>query len=149
MRMATEKAMASVINDDQLIIASDTSVVIDERILGKPKDKNDARNMLESLSGRKHFVLSAIALRGEKLVSDICSTEVAFREMTESEIEWYISTGEPMDKAGAYGIQGFASLFIDGIQGSYSNVVGMPIQMLEKLFRRLNLDLIDFVRTNS
>ncbi|MBR2460992.1 MAG: septum formation protein Maf [Clostridia bacterium] len=121
---------------DPLIIASDTVVVCDGKILGKPKDKEDAARMIGMLSGRKHSVISGIAViyREEAAVSHEV-TEVEFRELTEDEILAYISTDEPYDKAGGYGIQDKASVFVRGIHGDYHNVVGLPVF---KLFRLLD-----------
>ena len=149
LRLAREKAEAAAGKRNEIIIAADTTVTIDGAILGKPADKNEAEAMLKQLSGRSHEVLTAVALSANETHADICATEVVFRQMTEKEIAWYISTGEPMDKAGAYGIQGFASLFIEGMKGSYSNVVGLPIQLLERLFLRHGFQMIDFIRINS
>ena len=103
--------------------------------MGKPKDAADAVRMLRALSGQKHEVLTGICLkRGERLVRDIASTAVWFAPLTDDEIESYVASGEPMDKAGAYGIQGLASRFIDRIDGSYTNVVGLPVALV---YRRL------------
>lgn len=145
LRLAEEKGSALEREAGEIIISADTSVVVQGQILGKPENSQDAIRMLRMLSGRSHRVLSAVALRRDTTISDLCSTEVKFREMSEEEIDWYVSTGEPLDKAGAYGIQGFASLFIDGIKGSYSNVVGLPIQLLEVLFTKQNLEMRDFI----
>jgi nucleoside triphosphate pyrophosphatase len=133
LRLSRSKALA-VARSDELVLGADTTVVIDDEIEGKPGDTVDARRMLRALSGRWHEVLTAITLvRGNQLLSDIESTRVKFAELNEAEIDWYISTGEPLDKAGAYGIQGYGSRFVERIEGSYSNVVGLPVQMVYRM----------------
>ncbi len=135
-RLAVEKAQAVTAFHHEIILAADTSVVIGDEILGKPADPAEAASMLRKLSGRTHFVITGICLRrGTQLIKDTVSTAVSFSSMTDAEIDWYVSTGEPMDKAGAYGIQGFASRFIDRIEGSYANVVGLPVDLV---YRYLN-----------
>jgi septum formation protein len=120
-----------------LVLAADTTVVVGGRILGKPSDDKDAWNMLKSLSGRVHDVLTGVVLRenGREWTA-IARTEVRFLPLTDSEISWYIASGEPHDKAGAYAIQGRASRFIDRIDGSYSNVVGLPVATVCNLLRQ-------------
>jgi len=123
-----------------LVLGADTVVVVDEQILGKPGDEADARRMLRLLSGRWHEVVTAVALlrAGENLlVVDHEKTRVRFAEMSAAEIDWYVATGEPMDKAGAYAIQGSAALFIEEIQGDYFNIVGLPVRLVHKLTRAL------------
>lgn len=118
---------------DTVILASDTVVVSpDGEILGKPKDRDDAIRMLKSLSGRAHRVISGLAVWTHG--KEVCAhevTEVTFMPLTEDVIERYVDSGEPMDKAGAYGIQDTASLWIEGIRGDYFNVVGLPVHRLE------------------
>jgi septum formation protein len=124
-------------NDDTLIIASDTVVAIDGEILGKPRDKADAARMLSLLSGTAHHVISGIALLiGDRETADFDDTSVRFSPMTEAEIAWYVASGEPMDKAGAYAVQGLASLWVKGLDGCYFNVVGLPVHKLNELCRR-------------
>ena len=120
---------------DKLLIASDTTVAANGLILGKPADANDARRMLRLLSGSRHQVVSGIylSLNGREAVSHAV-TEVEFAPMTEEEIDFYISTGEPFGKAGAYGIQGVASAWVRGINGDYFNVVGLPVNRMCELF---------------
>lgn len=120
-----------------LILAADTTVVIGGQILGKPADDEDARIMLKSLSGRVHDVLTGVVLRenGREWTA-VARTEVRFLPLSDSEITWYIASGEPRDKAGAYAIQGRASRFIDRIDGSYSNVVGLPVATVCDLLRQ-------------
>jgi septum formation protein len=121
------------------IVAADTIVLLDGRVMGKPSDRDDARMMLERLSGNMHEVVTGIALIAPPNIRMIEaeSTRVFFRELTGREIARYISTTEPFDKAGAYAIQGFASAFIDRIEGDYFNVVGLPVAKLFGMFRKL------------
>src|SRR5262249_50425420 len=99
-----------------------------------PVDADDARRMLRLLGGEWHEVLTGVALvNGEQVLSEVAVTRVKFAEMSDDEIEWDVATGEPMDKAGAYGIQGHASRFVESIEGSYSNVVGLPVQMVYRM----------------
>ncbi|MCG3163317.1 MAG: Maf-like protein YhdE [Acidobacteria bacterium] len=142
LRLSREKARA-VVRGDELALGADTTVVINGQIAGKPVDDRDAERMLRALGGRWHEVLTGVALtRAGKTVSDIASTRVKFAELSEAEINWYISTGEPMDKAGAYAIQGHAALFIERIEGSYSNVVGLPLQLVYRLAGRMGVELL-------
>ncbi len=130
-RLAEEKAAAVPYAPGEIILAADTTVVIDGEMLGKPADEADARRMLACLSGRRHEVMTGICLkRGEDLVRDSAVTEVWFGEMTEQEIADYAASGESLDKAGAYAIQGLASKYVDKIHGCYFNVVGLPIAMV-------------------
>jgi septum formation protein len=118
-------------------------VVINGEITGKPRDVEEARRMLRALSGQWHEVLTGVTLaRADRFISAVSSTRVKFAELSEAEIKWYVSTGEPMDKAGAYAIQGCASLFVERIEGSYSNVVGLPVQLTYQLARRMGVDLL-------
>ena len=139
MHLSRQKAeeVAGKCSRDDIIIAADTVVSLKGQILGKPKDREDGARMLSLLSGNKHEVFSGVAVKkGDLILNEYEETAVYFREMTEKEISWYLSTGEPMDKAGAYGIQGIGIRFISRIEGDYSNVVGLPIcrllSMLEK-----------------
>lgn len=126
-RLAFEKS-AAVIQPHTVVIAADTVVSVDGEILGKPTDARDAEAMLKKLRGRKHFVYSGFCVSdGVKTVSDVVATEVVFRFVSDEEIREYVASGEPMDKAGAYGIQGGAAKFISEIHGDYYNVVGLPI----------------------
>src|SRR3977135_936672 len=119
-----------------LIVAADTTVVIGEQILEKPSDQNDARRMLRQLSGQWHQVITGVALidtaASESHVA--CeTTEVKFATMSPDEIEWYVSSGEPMDKAGAYAIQGLGARFVEGIRGDFFNVMGLPVRLLYEM----------------
>ena len=136
-RLACEKAEAVAEGRASgLVVGADTVVVVGGRILGKPADDDDARRMLGLLGGRWHDVLTGVALvraeTGEVLVAHEL-TRVRFASMTDEEIDWYVATGEPADKAGAYGVQGRAALFIEEIEGDYWNVVGLPVRLLYKL----------------
>ena len=145
LRIATEKAQHALrfAPCGAWILAADTTVAIDSEILGKPRDNKDAARMLRALSARKHHVFTAIALasaRG-KTEQAVCETaisenQVYFREITDLEITTYIATGEPMDKAGAYAIQGRAAIFIEHLVGSYSGVMGLPLFEVSQLLNR-------------
>src|SRR5579871_514778 len=130
-RVARDKACAIEPGRDDIVLGADTTVVIDGRILAKPMDRADAVRMLQLLSGREHVVLTGICLRdaGHSIV-DVAETRVRFHPLSTGEIEQYAETGEPMDKAGAYAIQGGAAKFVARIEGSYANVVGLPIEMV-------------------
>ena len=140
-RLAIEKAQAIAINrQGDAVFGSDTCVVINNEILGKPKDKADSANMLRKLSGKRHQVYTAIALvQGEKVSSKVVSTSVNFKVLTDDEIHQYWLTGEPQDKAGSYAIQGIAGQFIMSIEGSYSSVVGLPLYETAELFKACGL----------
>jgi len=129
-----------------LVIGADTVVVVDDTVLEKPEDAEDARRMLRMLSGRWHQVLTGVCLfqasTGE-LLSDYSLTGVKFAPLSEKEIQWYINTDEPFGKAGAYAIQGFGALFIEQIQGNYMNVVGLPIELVYRLAKRLGVDFCE------
>ncbi len=146
--LAYRKAVAAggLCDDRALIIAADTMVSIDTRLLGKPSNEAEAFAMLSMLSGRAHTVYSGIALMADgKVFSHAVSTEVIFRELTDDEIGHYVKSGEPFDKAGGYGIQGRAALFVRSIVGDYHNVVGLPICELEVMLRdKFSLSLSDF-----
>jgi septum formation protein len=123
---------------NRLVIGADTVVVIDGEILGQPSDDDDARRMLRLLSDKWHDVLTGVALmRAGAFVVEHETTRVHFSEMSGEEIDWYIAGGEPRGKAGAYGIQGRAALFIKEIQGDYFNVVGLPVRLVFELSRRI------------
>lgn len=123
-------------DDSTLVIASDTVVAIDGKILGKPRDDADAARMLTLLSGSAHHVISGISLLlGDREIADFDDTSVLFDDMTPAEIGWYVQSGEPRDKAGAYAVQGLASLWIKGLQGCYFNVVGLPVHKLNLLLK--------------
>jgi len=136
-RMAREKARAvSGLLPDRIILAADTVVAVENEILGKPADAEDAARMLRLLSGQTHAVTTGVCLIGDGR-EDVCSetTTVEFSRMTEAEIREYVATGEPMDKAGAYAIQGGASRWITRVNGDYSNVVGLPVNLVLKMLK--------------
>ena len=137
-RLAEEKAFAIPIAAGEIVLGADTTVVIEEHILEKPRDQADALRMLGLLSGQEHQVITAICLRtvGETIV-DVATTKVRFLAMTEQELADYVESGEPMDKAGGYAIQGRASKFIDRIEGCYFNVVGLPISLVYAHLKKL------------
>ena len=123
---------------DSLIIAADTVVACDGRILGKPKDEAQAFEMLSALSGRRHSVYTGVAVGDNETGKTVCEfekTDVFFRKLEDDEIKRYIATGEPMDKAGAYGIQNLGALFVERIDGDYFNVVGLPLCRLGKILK--------------
>lgn len=122
----------------RVVLAADTTVVVDGEILGKPADAADARRMLAMLAGRSHEVVTGVALAaGPHLESARDTTLVEFAPLSRDWIDWYVATAEPMDKAGAYAIQGFASRFVTRIAGSYSNVVGLPVALVHDMLERV------------
>ena len=131
-----------------IVIAADTIVVLDGALLGKPTGDEDARRMLRSLSGRTHEVVTCVAVAiGDGTVASFTeTTEVTFVELSERDIEWYVQTEEPLDKAGAYGIQGAGGLFVAAIAGNYHNVVGLPLTALADLLTYDDYDLLDWAR---
>lgn len=125
------------------IIAADTIVVLDGKIMGKPADKTEAFHMLSGLSGRTHNVFTGVTvIMGETVYTEYECTSVHFRDLTEREILAYIETGEPMDKAGAYGAQGIGSLFVESIDGDFFNVMGLPLCRLSKMIEKLGVSFI-------
>ena len=128
------------------IVAADTVVVIDGKILGKPADEAEAAEMLRKLSGRAHTVFTGVALlKDGTLISDFEQTRVFFGPLSEQKISAYIKSGEPMDKAGAYGAQGLGSVFIEKIDGDFFNVMGLPLCLLAKMFEKMGVSLIEQV----
>jgi septum formation protein len=137
-RIAREKAGAVVAGEGEIVLAADTTVVIDGQILAKPEDPADAVRMLSLLSGRRHQVLTAICFRSAtRGIEDCAETEVWFAPLSGEEIAAYAASGEPMDKAGAYAIQGLASKFVERIEGCYFNVMGLPVAMVYRYLREL------------
>lgn len=135
-RLAEEKARAVTAAIDETVLGADTTVVIGDRMLGKPVDSADAARMLQALSGRCHEVLTGICLRtSQATIRDLASTRVWFSVLTPREIEDYASSGEPLDKAGGYAIQGLASKFVERIEGCYFNVVGLPVPLVYRHLR--------------
>jgi septum formation protein len=138
-RLAVAKADASWESDSEIVLGADTVVVLGDRVLEKPSDAADARAMLQALSGQAHKVITGICLRhADGAIVDCESTQVHFVELTPAEIDTYVANGEPMDKAGAYAIQGLASKFIDRIEGCYFNVMGLPLALFYKHWKTLN-----------
>jgi septum formation protein len=137
-RLAVEKASAVfAMRPDARVLGADTTVTVDGHILGKPIDDEDARRMLRLLSGRPHLVHTGVAVvSAGGIQSAVDTTRVWFDAMTDEDISWYVATGEPVDRAGAYAIQGFASRFIPRIEGSYSNVVGLPVAMVSSILKK-------------
>ncbi|HJU53787.1 MAG TPA: Maf family protein [Pyrinomonadaceae bacterium] len=135
-RLALEKALAAMERKPApLVLGADTTVVVDSLILGKPNDDAEARRMLRQLGGRWHDVVTGVALvsdEGRRVVAHE-RTRVRFKPLSDAEIEWYVASGEPRDKAGAYAVQGRAALFIEEIEGDYWNVVGLPVRLVYKL----------------
>ena len=135
-RLAEQKAFAVAMHPGEAVLGADTTVVIDDQVLEKPRDAADALRMLGLLSGREHAVITGICLRGEsRKIVDVAITRVHFVPLTPKELEAYAASGEPMDKAGAYAIQGLASKFIDRIEGDYFNVVGLPVALVYRLLK--------------
>ena len=134
-RLAEEKARSVPREADDIVLAADTVVCLEDEIFGKPRDDEDASRMLRRLSGRDHFVYTGLCIlssppAGERVIKDLAATKVTFAVLTEQEIHEYAQSGEPRDKAGAYAIQGWASRFVTQIQGSYHNVVGLPVSLV-------------------
>lgn len=143
-RLATEKALqvAAGAPPGGLVLGADTAVVVGTEILGKPADDEDAARMLRMLSGRSHQVLTGVCVvEAPSRIHAVehCSTEVWFRNLDEAEIRAYVASGEPRDKAGAYAIQGLASRFVTRIDGNYSNVVGLPVLLVDQILKQLLL----------
>jgi septum formation protein len=143
----TKAAVAAAAHPDAVVLGADTTVVIRGEALAKPVDAADAARMLRLLSGRTHDVLTGVCLcqRGRRLVH-VEPTRVRMARMGESEIAWYVATQEPFDKAGGYAVQGLASRFIEGIEGSYSNVVGLPISSVYELLKELGCDILEGIQ---
>ena len=128
----------------EVVLAADTVVASDDVLLGKPEDEEEARSMLQRLSGREHRVFTGVAVwvpDSERLETGVEVTRVRFADLDRAEIAWYAASGEPLDRAGAYAIQGLAALFVEGISGNYSNVVGLPLPLVYRLTRAVGVDL--------
>ncbi len=137
------KLVAPQAGPEDIIIAADTIVWYGDMVLGKPRDEQEAARMLSALSGNTHQVYTGVTVQqGDKVISGAECTNVTFRKLSGREIDAYIATGEPMDKAGAYGIQGLGSLFVEGIEGDYFNVVGLPLCRLGKMLKDLGIKLL-------
>lgn len=146
LRLAREKARAAG-RPGELVLAADTTVIIHGEILGKPQDEADAARMLRLLSGHEHEVLTGVAVLdleetgAGRLAAEVDRTVVRMAPLAAEEIAWYVATGEPRDKAGAYAIQGLGALFVEAVSGNYSNVVGLPVPTVYRLFQELGYDL--------
>lgn len=139
------RAVAEQCPPGDLIIAADTVVTLDGAILGKPADREDALRMLSALSGREHQVYTGVTvIQNETTLTRHEATDVRFRPLTKQEVEWYFAAGECMDKAGAYGIQGYGSLLVEGIRGDYYNVMGLPVVCLAGMLKEFGLDCLKF-----
>jgi len=140
-RLAGKKA-ARIAHDHprSVVLGADTVVVCDGVVLGKPADDREASVMIRRLSGRTHEVLTGVALRhADRRCDEVASTRVAFRPLSEGDVAWYVASGEPSGKAGAYAIQGRASRFVTRIEGSYSNVVGLPMDVVDRLLHSIGV----------
>jgi septum formation protein len=137
----TKAATVAAQSNAALVLGADTVVVVDDAILGQPRDADDAQRMLRLLSGRSHDVLTGVCLMRageiENCVVDHERTRVRFKALSDAEIRWYVSTGEPLGKAGAYGIQGRAAIFVEEIRGDYFNIAGLPIRLVYELAQRI------------
>lgn len=137
-------AAAPLCATDELIITADTMVFLDEARLGKPRDERHALEMLTALQGRRHTVCTGVTVRqGERILTESEATEVFFRPAAESELRAYIRTGEPMDKAGAYGVQGKGALLVEKIDGDFFNVMGLPVLRLSRMLAKFGISLLD------
>lgn len=144
-RLAVAKATtgAAVGAGDEVVLGADTVVVLDGRCLGKPVDRDDAAAMLRALSGRTHEVTTGVAVvRGPVSAATRVTTQVTFRPLTDAEVDWYLSTGEPDDKAGGYGLQGAGAVLVERVDGSDTNVIGLPLSETVALVREVGLDLL-------
>ena len=142
-RLAIEKALAAVVGDDVVVIAADTTVDLDGMILAKPADDADALRMLGLLAGRTHQVHTGVAIRYQgRMVAEVNTSLVSMKASDDQWLRWYVATGEPHGKAGAYGIQGAAAVFVDTVQGSVTNVIGLPLSLLEQLLSEVGVSLL-------
>ena len=144
-RLAAAKAEAIALRrPDDWVLAADTLVELDGLVLEKPRDDADAAAMLRRLSGREHRVVTAVRLRrgASEGLASVCWSSVRFAPLSEEEIGWYVATGEPHDKAGAYGVQGLGARFIEGITGSYTNVMGLPARDVYRLMKEMEVPMI-------
>lgn len=143
-RVSKAKAFAVPRQENDVVIAADTIVVLEDQILGKPADPQQAEAMLTALSGRDHQVMTGVTvLRGDRCLTCTEITDIHFRPLSQEEIRRYVATGEPMDKAGAYGIQGGAALFAEKLQGDYYNVMGLPVCRLFLMLREISPEIME------
>lgn len=142
--ISREKSLAVESAPDEIVITADTMVFLDERRLGKPRDEAEALEMLTALAGRRHTVCTGVTLRqGGRLLTRAQATDVYFRPATERELRAYIRGGEPMDKAGAYGVQGQGALLVERIDGDFFNVMGLPVLLLSRMLKDFGVVLLD------
>lgn len=142
-RQKSEAAAAAFAGEDDIVITADTMVFLDAQKLGKPHDEEDALRMLTALSGRSHEVCTGVTVRcGDKVETFSVTTLVTFREATERELRSYITSGEPMDKAGGYGVQGLGCLLVERIEGDYYNVMGLPVERLGRVLTHFGVELL-------
>lgn len=148
LRLARAKAAAAV-RPGEIVLAADTVVVLDGELLGKPTDREDAEKMLAKIAGREHQVYTGVALHHAaqpiREASNLTLSKVRMAPMDAKTIAWYVATGEPMDKAGSYAVQGLGALFVDEIDGNYTNVVGLPLPSVKALFGELGWGVLDWV----
>ena len=149
-RLSREKAEAVAREHrDRWVIAADTTVLLDEELLEKPLDRADAARMLATIAGRTHIVYTGVTIQNvsqEHRDTRVAESEVRMLPLTARDIEWYVATGEPIDKAGAYAVQGVGAMFIDSIHGSYTNVVGLPLALLFQMLRKAGVDPLAVTR---
>lgn len=132
-RLAEAKAEAVERRRPEIVIAADTTVVLDGEILGKPTSDDHAAQLLRRLAGRTHQVMTGVVVAGRRLRTEVVTTAVRFAPMTEEDVTWYVATGEPAGKAGAYAIQGAGGMFVEAVEGSVSNVVGLPLHTVRAM----------------
>jgi septum formation protein len=143
-RVSRLKALAVAGNSEDVIIAADTIVVLEGNVLGKPADRRDAIRMLTALSGRDHQVMTGVTVvRGSRILTHTEVTDIHFRSLSQAEILRYVDTGEPMDKAGSYGIQGGAALFVEKMHGDYYNVMGLPVCRLWQMLHAVAPEIME------
>ena len=148
LRLAAAKA-AAVAHPGELVLGADTVVVLDGLLLGKPRDPEDAARMLAAIAGREHTVLTGVALcepGRDRQAAALETSRVRMAALTAEEVAWYVATGEPLDKAGAYAVQGLGALFVEEVFGNYTNVVGLPLPAVRRLLAELGYDARDFLR---
>lgn len=143
-RLGLEKARAvAASHPDRLVLAADTTVDVDGEILGKPADADEARRILRLLAGRTHLVHTGLALvRGDRVETAVETTAVTFTPLDDAVIDWYVDTGEPFDKAGGYGVQGRAAVFVERVDGSVTNVIGLPLALVVRLAAAVGAPLL-------
>ena len=141
--ISRKKSMALNSTPDEIVITADTMVFLDDKRLGKPADEEDALRMLTALQGRRHTVCTGVTVRqGEHMLTRAASTHVYFRSATQQELRSYIRDGEPMDKAGSYGVQGQGALLVERIDGDFFNVMGLPVLLLSRMLQQFGVDLL-------